>query len=74
LTTYNIPIPDTDSWERWAGTLIQLNPPLQNYLSVTQDFKSFGQRLSQIEARTPRPEFFRSWQAWAASLRRALST
>lgn len=74
MTTYNLPQPNGETWERWAATIIQLNPQLQNYVTASMDYKDFGNKLSQIEGRTPRPAFFRNWENWAAALRRALST
>lgn len=69
-----IPDPRGMDWEDWVSAFVGYNPdirPMVDPLAVP--WEDFGRRLSLIEANTPRPDFFESWQSWAFALQRALA-
>ena len=69
----SIPNPEIGDWTRWSSEFVGYNPELGNQVDPRlQSWQSFAVRLSLILPATPRPEFFKTWQAWAHALRQAL--
>lgn len=71
MTTYVFPHPEELTWERWVSDVVQLNPDLANVVDGTLPWADFGNRLTLTISQAPRPDFFRTWQAWAEALKRA---
>ena len=69
LTT--VPDPTYLTWEKWQETVVGFNPELGNQLFWQgMRWDEFARRLTLIEPKTPRPEFFKGdWRKWAAAVK-----
>lgn len=68
-----LPDPTYMTWEIWQETAVGFNPELGSQLFWKgQNWKEFGRRLTLIEPRAPRPEFFKDWKPWVLALKQVL--
>lgn len=67
-----VPDPQGMAWQDWCDTVVGFNDACRNQVSPDSSWEEFAERLTLIEPTTPRPDFFESWQAWAAALKRTI--
>lgn len=68
-----IPDPRGMAWQDWVSALVGYNADLRGTVDpLAVPWEDFGRRLSLIDANTPRPDFFDTWEAWAEALKRAI--
>jgi len=64
-----LPIPYGIDWDRWVGSVIGLNPSLNNSVPYSQNWRDFANRLIQVGFNAPRPDTFTDWREWASRLK-----
>jgi len=66
-----IPNPYSTPWDLWISTLVGFNPSLISNISPDEPWREVADRLTQYEPAAPSPDFFETWQDWAAALKQA---
>lgn len=58
-------------YQRWAETLMLLNPQYSTQVHPTLPWQQFASRLAQVEPNAPVPTGSVSWFDWAIALQSA---
>lgn len=67
-----IPNPENLTWEQWANTVCGFNETFGQYVNPRMTWPKFAEALGYLIPQTPRPQLFRSWQAWACALQQVV--